>query len=84
MPIVFADKLRIGEVIQNLLENAIKFCGEANQPRIEISATLELTDDLKTVTSNSTSEDYLSKDFNVESHIDYRIIATPYFLPASG
>ena len=39
MPLVFADQLRIGEVIQNLLENAIKFSGEDNHPRIEISAT---------------------------------------------
>jgi signal transduction histidine kinase len=41
MPTVFADKLRIGEVIQNLLENAIKFSGEGNYPHIEISATRE-------------------------------------------
>ena len=41
MPTVFADKLRIGEVIQNLLENAIKFSGEGNEPHIEISATRE-------------------------------------------
>ena len=39
MPMVFVDKLRIGEVIQNLLENAIKFSGEGNEPRIGISAS---------------------------------------------
>lgn len=39
MPVVFADQLRIGEIIQNLLENAIKFSGEDNHPRIDISAT---------------------------------------------
>jgi signal transduction histidine kinase len=41
MPTVVADKLRIGEVIQNLLENAIKFSGEGNEPHIEICATRE-------------------------------------------
>ncbi len=38
MPSVFADKQRIGETMQNLLENAIKFSGEGNQPRISVSA----------------------------------------------
>ena len=39
MPTVFVDKLRMGEVIQNLLENAIKFSGESNEPQIGISAS---------------------------------------------
>ncbi len=38
MPSVLADKQRISEVMQNLLENAIKFSGEENQPRISVSA----------------------------------------------
>ena len=41
MPAVYADKLRIAEVIQNLMENAIKFSVEGTEPHVEISATRE-------------------------------------------
>lgn len=57
--------------LRDIAENQLKFV-----LGVDINSTLELTDDLKTVTSNSTSEEYLSKDFNVESHIDYKIIST--------
>ncbi|MDD3024211.1 MAG: PAS domain S-box protein, partial [Syntrophomonadaceae bacterium] len=43
MPEVNADIIRIREVLQNLLENAIKFMGNQTQPRIEIG----FTDNLK-------------------------------------
>ena len=35
-PIVHADRLRISEVVQNLLNNAIKFMGKQPRPTIEI------------------------------------------------
>ena len=41
MPPVFADRRRIQEVLQNLLENAIKFSGDNNTPKISISAELQ-------------------------------------------
>ncbi len=41
MPPVFADRRRIQEVMQNLLENAIKFSGAGNTPRISVSAELQ-------------------------------------------
>lgn len=67
--------------VRNSYENAIQITDVAkNQLKfilgIDIASSLELTDDLKAVTSNSTSEAYLTKDFNVESHIDYKIVAT--------
>jgi len=40
MPPIFADRRRTQEVVQNLLENAIKFSGEGNTPRISVSAEL--------------------------------------------
>ena len=36
MPIVLVDRPRLVEVLQNLLENGIKFMGDQPQPRIEI------------------------------------------------
>ncbi len=36
LPVVHADRLRLSEVIQNLVENALKFLGDPPLPRIEI------------------------------------------------
>lgn len=36
MPVVSADRVRIREVLQNILENAIKFMGNQIQPKIEV------------------------------------------------
>ncbi len=41
MPRVHADRVRIREVVQNLVENAIKFGRGPNPPRIEIDARVE-------------------------------------------
>ena len=41
LPTVLADKNRIGEVIQNLFENAIKFCGEGKTPKISVDAEIQ-------------------------------------------
>jgi len=36
MPVVHADRVRIAELLQNLVENAVKFSGEDPEPRIDI------------------------------------------------
>ncbi len=41
MPDVFADPVRIREIIQNLVENAMKFTSQITRPRVEISAIYE-------------------------------------------
>ena len=38
LPVVVADRRRLREVFQNLLDNAAKFIGDATQPRIEVKA----------------------------------------------
>ncbi len=36
LPVVFGDRMRIGEVLQNMIENAVKFMGEEPHPRLDI------------------------------------------------
>jgi PAS domain S-box-containing protein len=36
LPVVFGDQRRLAEVLQNLIENAVKFMGDQQNPRIEI------------------------------------------------
>ena len=36
MPVVVGDRARLVEMLQNLVDNAVKFMGDQSQPRIEI------------------------------------------------
>ena len=38
LPVVYGDRRRLLEVVQNLLDNAVKFMGQQPKPRIEIGA----------------------------------------------
>jgi PAS domain S-box-containing protein len=38
LPLVWVDRLRLVEVLQNLLDNAAKFMGDQPEPRIEVGA----------------------------------------------
>jgi len=38
LPVVFGDRLRLLEVLQNLLDNAVKYMGKQSQPRVEIGS----------------------------------------------
>jgi signal transduction histidine kinase len=39
LPVVYGDRVRLAEVVQNLLDNACKFMGEQPHPRIKVGAT---------------------------------------------
>ena len=41
MPVVEGDRLRLLEVYQNLIDNAVRFSGQAAQPCIEVGATVQ-------------------------------------------
>ncbi len=38
LPLLFGDRKRLLEVMQNLIENAVKFMGDQKEPRIDINA----------------------------------------------
>ena len=41
LPTVYADRCRLAEALQNLVENAVKFTGDQPQPRVEIGVRKE-------------------------------------------
>ncbi len=41
LPTVYGDRLRLVEVLQNLVENAVRFMGDQPRPRVEIGARPE-------------------------------------------
>jgi PAS domain S-box-containing protein len=41
LPLVYGDRHRLGEVLENLVDNAVKFMGEQPDPRVEIGVRHE-------------------------------------------
>jgi signal transduction histidine kinase len=38
LPVVFGDRIRLAEVVQNLVDNAVKYMGDQAHPRVEIGS----------------------------------------------
>jgi PAS domain S-box-containing protein len=57
LPYVFGDRIRILQVVQNVIENAVKFMGTQRQPRIEVGAEDRHTDVLCYVRDNGSGID---------------------------
>jgi outer membrane protein TolC len=67
--------------VQNSYNNAVRMIEiSKNQLKftmgINVESGIELTDDLVTVTKASTSEAYLSNEFNPSNHVEFQIINT--------
>ncbi len=44
LPVVYGDRVRLVEVVQNLVDNAVKFMGDQSEPRIDIGVRAPETD----------------------------------------
>jgi len=78
LPVVWGDRVRLLEVYQNLLENAVKFMGKQAQPRVEIGATQNGTEVTCYVQDNGVGLDrrYHEKVFELFERLDQHIEGT--------
>ncbi len=78
MPPVKGDRMRLLEVYQNLIDNAIKFCGEGATSRVEIGARQGPEQVLCWVRDNGIGIDarYQEKVFGLFERLDQRISGT--------
>ena len=72
LPVVFGDRSRIGEVLQNLVENAVKFMGEQPYPLVEIGGSQKNGESLCFVRDNGVGIDprYSHKVFDLFDKLD--------------
>jgi PAS domain S-box-containing protein len=80
LPSVYGDRARLVEVVQNLLDNAVKFMGEQSRPRIEIGVrgTEEGGDPIFFVSDNGIGIEpqYHEKVFGLFNKLDPRTEGT--------
>ena len=72
MPAVFVDRPRVVEVLQNLIDNAVKYMGDQPRPRIDITAESRGADALISVRDNGQGVDprYHDKIFGLFEQLD--------------
>ncbi len=78
MPVAFCDPHRILEVLQNLIENAIKFMGDQPEPRIEIAARRDGAETVYLVRDNGIGieERFHRKVFGLFDRLDQKVEGT--------
>ncbi len=72
LPVVFGDRLRLSEVVQNLIDNAIRFLGEEPKPRVEVATRRQDGQRVVTVRDNGIGIEsrYLEKIFGLFERLD--------------
>jgi len=78
MPAVLGDRPRLLEVLQNLIENAVKFMGSQEDPRVEITAELRDGETVCHVRDNGIGIDpkYHEKIFGLFNKLDPQVEGT--------
>jgi len=78
LPIVFGDRTRLIEVVQNLVDNAIKFMGDQPEPKIEIGVKKENGEDIFFVRDNGVGIDskYHERIFGLFNKLDQNFEGT--------
>jgi signal transduction histidine kinase len=78
MPRVHGDRMRLIEVYQNLIENALKFLGEPDAPRVEVGARQETDEILCWVRDNGIGIDarYQERIFGLFERLDQSMPGT--------
>ena len=74
LPVVFGDRLRLLEVLQNLIDNAVKHMGDQAQPRITIGARRDGNEAVCYVRDNGIGIDprYHEKVFGLFDQLDQK------------
>ncbi len=75
LPVIYGDRLRLLEVMQNLIDNAVKYMGDQPQPRVEIGSRREGNENVCYVRDNGTGieSDYHGKIFGLFEQLDQRV-----------
>jgi signal transduction histidine kinase len=83
MPVFWGDQLRLSEVFQNLVENAVKFMGDQPAPRIEVSARVDNDMLVCAVKDNGIGIDpqYHDRVFNLFERLNPEIDGTGIGMP---
>ena len=78
LPVVAGDRVRLLEVYQNLIENAVKFMGDQPKPRVELGARIEGTEVVCFIRDNGMGIDpkYHTKVFELFERLDQQIEGT--------
>ena len=78
LPVIFGDRARLREVLQNLVENAVKYMGDQSRPRIEIGARLGQREPICYIRDNGLGIEprYQEKVFGLFDQLDSRAEGT--------
>jgi len=78
LPVLYGDRIRLREVFENLIDNAIKYAGEQTPPTIEIGAHRENRETIFFVKDNGIGieEKYHAKIFGLFEKLDPAIEGT--------
>jgi PAS domain S-box-containing protein len=78
LPVVYGDRARLREALQNMIENAIKFCDSQSKPHVKIGSRKQATETVCYVQDNGKGIDpkYHEKVFGLFERLDPTVEGT--------